>query len=62
MAEPPKPPKQAAAAGQAQSLAIQGLLNRVVEALLRTPLISQAIGNRLRPVRRNQRRGSLRRS
>lgn len=42
-----EPPKQAATAGQAQTLAIQGLANRVVKALLRAPFISRVIGNRL---------------
>jgi deazaflavin-dependent oxidoreductase (nitroreductase family) len=32
---------------QAQTMAVQGLVNRVVRGLLRTPLVCRALGNRL---------------
>ena len=34
-------------AGRAQTLALQGLVNRVIRGLLRTPLLCRAIGKRL---------------
>ncbi len=33
--------------GRAQTLALQGLVNRVMRGLLRTPLLSRAVGKRL---------------
>ena len=33
--------------GRAQKLALQGLVNRVIRALLRTPLLCRAVGKRL---------------
>jgi deazaflavin-dependent oxidoreductase (nitroreductase family) len=47
MAEPSNAPRQTATGGKAQPLALQGLANRVVNALLHTPLISTVIGKRL---------------
>jgi deazaflavin-dependent oxidoreductase (nitroreductase family) len=38
---------QAAPGPRAQTLAVQGLVNRVVRGLLRTPLVSRLIGSRL---------------
>jgi deazaflavin-dependent oxidoreductase (nitroreductase family) len=38
---------QDASAPRAQTLAVQGLANRIVRGLLRTPLVSQLIGSRL---------------
>jgi deazaflavin-dependent oxidoreductase (nitroreductase family) len=35
---------------RAQTLAVQGLVNRIVRGLLRTPLVCRAVGNRLVPV------------
>jgi deazaflavin-dependent oxidoreductase (nitroreductase family) len=38
---------QASPGARAQTLAVQGLVNRVVRALLRTPLVSRLVGSRL---------------
>lgn len=36
-----------AGAGRAQTLAVQGLVNRIIRGVLRTPLLCRAAGNRL---------------
>jgi hypothetical protein len=45
----PNPPaaKQRTQGGRAQKLALQGPVNRVIRALLRTPLLCHAVGKRL---------------
>jgi len=47
--EPSNPPNGAHpdAGPRAQTLALQGVANRIVRGLLRTPLLSRAVGNRL---------------
>jgi hypothetical protein len=47
--KPPAPPRDApsAAAARARTLPWQGLANRVVRGLLRTPLVCRVVGNRL---------------
>jgi hypothetical protein len=43
----PSTGSQAANAGRARTLALQGLVNRVVRGLLRTPLLCRVVGKRL---------------
>jgi deazaflavin-dependent oxidoreductase (nitroreductase family) len=45
----PNPPagEQPTPGGRAQKMALQGLVNRVIRALLRTPLLCRAVGKRL---------------
>ena len=43
----PPPGVQQAPAVRAQTLALQGLVNRVIRGLLRTPLLSRLVGKRL---------------
>ncbi len=38
---------QAAPAPRAQTLAVQGLVNRIIRGLLRTPVVSRLVGSRL---------------
>jgi deazaflavin-dependent oxidoreductase (nitroreductase family) len=47
--QPPDPPpdEHTVVDAGAQTLALQGLANRIVRGLLRTPLVSRAMGNRL---------------
>lgn len=46
--EPSEPQRgQPAAGGRAQTLPLQGLVNRVIRGLLRTPLLCRVIGKRL---------------
>ena len=48
MSKPDPPPSvQPAPAVRAQTLALQGLVNRVVRGLLRTPLLCRLVGKRL---------------
>lgn len=48
MSEPDPPPGvQPAPAARAQTLALQGLVNRVIRGLLRTPLLCRLVGKRL---------------
>jgi len=43
----PSPDGQAMSAARAQTLVLQGLVNRIVRGLLRTPLLCRVVGNRL---------------
>jgi deazaflavin-dependent oxidoreductase (nitroreductase family) len=43
----PSPPTEQSAALRAQTLPMQGLVNKVVRMLLSTPLLSQLVGKRL---------------
>src|SRR5215471_954135 len=48
MSKPNPPPAvQPAPAARAQTLALQGLVNRVIRGLLRTPLLCRLVGKRL---------------
>jgi deazaflavin-dependent oxidoreductase (nitroreductase family) len=46
-ADPSQPPPENRPEPRAQTLALQGLANRIVRGLLRTPLVSRAVGSRL---------------
>ena len=43
----PSPDGQAMSAARAKTLVLQGLVNRIVRGLLRTPLLCRVVGNRL---------------
>ncbi len=47
--EPPNssPNRQPTSGARAQTLAVQGLVNRIVRGMLRTPLLCRVVGNRL---------------
>jgi deazaflavin-dependent oxidoreductase (nitroreductase family) len=47
MADDPAGSPSAAQGGRAQTMALQGVLNWIIRGMLRTPLVSRGIGNRL---------------